>query len=52
MVGFLLGLQCGYTKLPCFLCLWDSKTIAQHWIKQEWLVREELVPGLKIVKLK
>ena len=25
MVGFLLGLQGGYTKFPCFICLWDSR---------------------------
>jgi len=47
MVGFLLALQCGYTKFPCFLCLWDSRARAQHWIKQDWPVREELVPGEK-----
>jgi len=35
MVGFPLGLQCGYTKFPCFLCLWDSRARAQHWIKQD-----------------
>ena len=40
MVGFLLGLQCGYTKFPCFLCLWNSRARAQHWIKQEWPVRD------------
>ena len=22
---FLLGQQSGYTKFPCFLCLWDSR---------------------------
>ena len=47
MVGFLLGLQCGYTKFPCFLCLWNSRARAQHWIEQYWPVREELVPGEK-----
>jgi len=51
MVGFLLGLQCGYTKSPCFLCLWDSRARAQHWIKQDWHVREELVPGEKMFTL-
>ena len=50
MVGFLLGLQCDYTKFPCFVCLWDSRASAQHWIKQVWLVREELVPGEKNVQ--
>ena len=31
MVGFLLGLQGGYTKFPCFICLWDSRASEQHW---------------------
>ena len=26
MVNFLLGQQGGYTKYPCFLCLWDSRS--------------------------
>jgi len=50
MVGFLLGLQCVYTKFPCFLCLWDSRSRAHHWIKQNRPVREELVPGEKNVQ--
>ncbi|CAH0552824.1 unnamed protein product [Brassicogethes aeneus] len=25
MVNFLLGQQSGYTKYPCFICLWDSR---------------------------
>ena len=45
MVGFLFGLQGGYTKFPCFLCLWDSKARTEHWIKKDWLVRNELIPG-------
>ena len=28
MVNFLLGQQTGYTKYPCFMCLWDSRAIA------------------------
>ena len=45
MVGFLLRLQGGYTKFLCFLCLWDSKAITEHWIKKDWPVRSELIPG-------
>ena len=51
MVGFLLGSQCGYTKFPCFLCFWDIRTRAQHWIKQGWPARKEFLPGEKIFKL-
>ena len=45
MVGFLLGLQGGYTKFPCFLCLWDSKERTEHRIKKDWPGRSELIPG-------
>ena len=45
MVGFLLRLQGGYTKFPCFLCLWDSKARTEHWIKKDWPARSELIPG-------
>ena len=44
MVNFLLGQQSGFTKYPCFLCMWDSRDKAQHYTKQDWPVREELVP--------
>ncbi|GBM07588.1 hypothetical protein AVEN_230025-1 [Araneus ventricosus] len=32
VVSLLMGLQLGYTKYCCFLCLWDSRTIALHYI--------------------
>lgn len=40
MVNFLLGQQSGYTKYPCFYCLWDSRAKHQHWTKKDWPVRE------------
>lgn len=45
MVNFLLGQQSGYTKYPCFICMWDSRDRAQHYVKKEWPAREQLVPG-------
>lgn len=45
MVNILLGQQSGYTKYPCFLCLWDSRAKTHHWIKKDWPPREALVPG-------
>ena len=30
MVNFFLGQQCGFTKYPCFLCLWDSRDSVLH----------------------
>ena len=45
MVAFLLGLQSGYTKFPCFLCLWDSRARKEHWTRKDWPVRSDLIPG-------
>ena len=45
VVGLVLGLQGGYTKYPCFLCLWDSRADDQHYIRQEWPPRQGLEPG-------
>ena len=50
MVGFLIGLQCDSKKFLFFLMLLDSRARAQHCIKQDWPVREELRPGEKIVQ--
>ena len=45
MVNFLLGQQGGFTKYPCFLCLWDSRARNKHYKQKEWPVRESLVVG-------
>ena len=34
VVGIILGFQGGYTKHPCFLCLWDSLANGQHYVRQ------------------
>lgn len=47
MVNFLLGQQSGYTKCPCFICLWDSRAKDKHWILKEWPVRDSLNVGKK-----
>ena len=31
MVAFLMGLQGGFTKFPCFLCLSDSRNTSLHY---------------------
>jgi hypothetical protein len=41
--------QSGYTKFPCFLCLWDSRAKSDHWIKTDWPEREDLTVGKKNV---
>ena len=45
VVGIILGLQGGYTRYPCFLCLWDSRANYQHYVRQEWPSRQGLKPG-------
>lgn len=49
VIGLLLGLQAGFTKMPCFLCEWDSRARAKHWIIKDWPPRTELKPGSKNV---
>ena len=54
MGNFLLGQQSGYTKYPCFLCLWDSSAKDQHCVhgkkpeRQMLTVRKHNLPKLDI----
>ncbi|KAI6647100.1 hypothetical protein LOD99_8937 [Oopsacas minuta] len=45
VISLLLGQQGGYTKYPCFLCLWDSRADARHYVQKVWSHRDHLVPG-------
>lgn len=45
VVAILCGLQGGYTKHCCFLCLWDSRAKECHYIRKEWPKRENIVVG-------
>lgn len=45
VIALVLGLQGGYTKFPCFLCLWDSRADKQHYIQRDWPARPHLKPG-------
>lgn len=45
VVSMLMGLQGGYTKYMCFLCLWDSRADSEHYIRKEWPPRTTFVPG-------
>ena len=47
MVNFLLGQQSGYTKHLCFLCAWESRNKANHWVKKYWQPRITLRAGDK-----
>ena len=47
VLSMLLGQQGGYTKYPCFLCLWDSRAKNEHWIREQWPKRNEFTVGEK-----
>lgn len=46
VVAMLTGLQTGYTKHCCFLCLWDSRARGEHYIRKDWPERKSKIPGL------
>ena len=35
VIAILLGMQLGYTKYCCFLCMWDSRGRSSHDIKED-----------------
>lgn len=45
VIAILTGLQSGYTKFCCFICLWDSRDRAQHYTRKDWPVRHVDIPG-------
>ena len=47
IVTILLGQQSGFTKHPCFLCLWDSRYRKNHYKKPKWPERSSFKPGSK-----
>lgn len=50
MIAFLKGLQGGYTKNSCFLCLWDSRATAEHYTRKDWPIRTQFTPGVENIK--
>ena len=50
MISLLLGLQLGYTKHVCFLCLWDSRDDINHYTKTIWPPRKDIAVGRYNVK--
>ena len=50
MVAFLMGLQEGFTKFPCYLCLWDSRNTALHYHQKSWPLRSSYDIGAHNVK--
>ncbi|KAL6465610.1 hypothetical protein MHYP_G00257430 [Metynnis hypsauchen] len=49
MVSFLMG-QGGFTKYPCFICLWDSRDTKAHYHRRDWPQRTEFTVGKNNVK--
>ena len=47
VLSMFLGQHEGYTKCSCFICEWDSRADNQHWQRQKWPVRQNLMPGIK-----
>ena len=41
--------QSGYANYPCFLCLRDSRDKAQHWLRKDWPVRENMALGVDLI---
>ena len=50
VVRFGVRFQGGYKIYPCFLCLWDSRADHQHYVRQEWPLRQRLKHGSYIVQ--
>jgi hypothetical protein len=45
IVGFLMGLQKGYVKHMCFLCLWNTREKSNQYTHGEWPLRKHRVIG-------
>ena len=50
VIGLLMGMQAGLTKYCCFLCLWDSRAVSQHYKQKDWGSRSTFVPGKHSLK--
>ena len=46
VVGLLTGMQGGYGKYTCFICLWDSRAKHGHYIRNEWPARGNAILGV------
>lgn len=36
-----MGLQCGFTKFPYYICIWDRRKTAAHYDSLIWPLRTE-----------
>lgn len=49
VVGMLMGMQGGFTKYSCFLCLWDSRARDHHYQRNSWPQRTSSSIGVNNV---
>ena len=52
VVAMLTGLQLGCTKFCCFLYLWNSRAKAEHYVRKDWPIRNEIEQGNHNIMLK
>lgn len=45
VTAIIMGMQSGFTKHMCFLCLWDSRARDKHYITKVWPPRIEFKVG-------
>ena len=45
-----MGLRGGFTKHCCFLCLWDSRATAEHYLRKDWPARVTYIQANAIIK--
>ena len=46
-----MGMQAGFTKYCCFLCLWNSRAVSQHYKQKDWGPLSTFVPGEHSLKV-
>lgn len=42
VITLLRGMQTGYTKNMCFMCLWDTRFTGDQYTERNWATREEV----------
>lgn len=51
IVAIVSGLQQGYTKHMCFICMWNSRDTSQHYHKRDWELRSlHKIGRLNVIK--
>ena len=44
-MGILVRMQGGYSKHCYFLCLWDNRVTAEHYVRKDWPARATYISG-------